>query len=48
MSPFDQVDEVIYRMTIRLKNGRVIRRPDGRPFRIVLRKPSKDSSTPKK
>lgn len=37
----NEVDEVIYRMTIRLKDGRVIRRPDGRPFRIVLRKPSK-------
>jgi len=24
-------------MTIRLKNGRVIRRPNGRPFRIVIR-----------
>ncbi|CAB3859600.1 hypothetical protein LMG26788_02192 [Achromobacter pulmonis] len=30
-------EEVIYRMTITVK-GRVIRRPDGRPFRIVLRK----------
>ncbi|CAB3818311.1 hypothetical protein LMG2828_00321 [Achromobacter piechaudii] len=28
---------VIYRMTIRLKNGRVIRRSNGRPFRIPLR-----------
>lgn len=28
---------VIYTMTIRLKNGRVIRRPCGRPFRIVVR-----------
>lgn len=37
----DEVEEVIYRMTIRLKNGRVIRRPDGRPFRIVLRQPPK-------
>ena len=31
-------EEVIYRMTIRLKNGRVIRRTNGRPFRIVIRK----------
>lgn len=28
---------VIYRMTIRLKNGKVIRRANGRPFRIVIR-----------
>lgn len=34
-------EEVIFRMTIRLKDGRKIRRPDGRPFRIVLRKPPK-------
>ncbi len=27
---------VIYTMTIRLKNGKVVRRPNGRPFRIVL------------
>ena len=27
---------VIYTMTIR-RNGRVIRRPNGRPFRIVVR-----------
>ncbi|ALD90235.1 hypothetical protein CR3_0990 [Cupriavidus gilardii CR3] len=31
-----QGERVIYRMTITVK-GRVIRRPDGRPFRIVLR-----------
>ena len=36
MHPSD-TEEVIYRMTITVK-GRVIRRPDGRPFRIVLRK----------
>jgi len=30
------VEKVIYRMTITVK-GRVIRRPNGRPFRIVLR-----------
>jgi hypothetical protein len=30
--------EVIYRMTIRLKSGKVIRRPNGRPFSIVIRK----------
>ena len=29
--------EVIYRMTIRLKDGRVIRRSCGKPFRIVIR-----------
>jgi len=28
---------VIYTMTIRLKSGKVIRRPNGRPFRIVIR-----------
>lgn len=34
--------EVIYTMTIRLKSGKVIRRPNGRPFRIVVRrKPAK-------
>ncbi|WP_454710935.1 hypothetical protein [Cupriavidus nantongensis] len=32
----DQGEQVIYRMTITVK-GRGIRRPDGRPFRIVLR-----------
>ena len=32
-----EFEEVIYRMTIRLKNGRVIRRRNGKPFRIVLR-----------
>ncbi|MFY2843640.1 hypothetical protein ACOTJF_18285 [Achromobacter ruhlandii] len=36
MQPND-TEEVIYRMTITVK-GRVIRRSDGRPFRIVLRK----------
>ncbi len=29
-------EKVIYRMTIR-KNGRTIRRSNGKPFRIVLR-----------
>jgi len=29
--------EVIYRMTIRTKSGKVIRRANGQPFRIVLR-----------
>lgn len=29
---------VIYTMTIRLKSGKVIRRPNGRPFRIVVRR----------
>lgn len=33
--------EVIYTMTIRLRNGKVIRRPNGRPFRIVVRRKSK-------
>lgn len=28
---------VIFTMTIRLKNGKVIRRANGRPFRIVVR-----------
>jgi len=28
---------VIYTMTIRLKSGKVSRRPNGRPFRIVIR-----------
>ena len=28
---------VIYTMTITLKNGRVIRRANGKPFRIVVR-----------
>ena len=30
--------EVIYRMTIRTKSGKVIRRANGQPFRIVIRK----------
>jgi len=34
----DEGGEVIYTMTIRLKSGRVIRRPNGRPFRIVVRR----------
>lgn len=33
--------EVIYTMTIRLKSGKVIRRSNGRPFRIVVRRKSK-------
>lgn len=33
--------EVIYTMTIRLKSGKVIRRPNGRPFRIVVRRKRK-------
>lgn len=28
---------VVFTMTIRLKNGTVIRRANGRPFRIVVR-----------
>lgn len=31
-------EEVIFRMTIRLRNGRVIRRANGRPFKIAIRK----------
>jgi hypothetical protein len=34
-------EEIIYRMTIRLKSGKVIRRRNGRPFRIVLRRKRK-------
>lgn len=33
----EEEGEVIYTMTIRLKTGKVIRRPNGRPFRIVVR-----------
>lgn len=33
----DEGGRVIYTMTIRLKSGKVIRRPNGRPFRIVIR-----------
>lgn len=33
--------EVIYTMTIRLKSGKVIRRANGRPFRIVVRRKRK-------
>lgn len=29
--------EVIYRMTITTKSGKVIRRANGQPFRIVIR-----------
>lgn len=36
----DTEGEVIYRMTITVK-GRKIRRPNGKPFRIVLRNKSK-------
>lgn len=38
---FTQADEgceVIYRMTIRTKAGKVIRRANGQPFRIVIRR----------
>lgn len=31
-------EDVIYTMTIRLRNGKVIRRANGRPFRIVIRR----------
>lgn len=33
----DEEGTVIYRMTIRLKSGKVIRRSNGRPFRIVIK-----------
>lgn len=33
----EEAGQVIYTMTIRLKSGKVIRRPNGRPFRIVIR-----------
>lgn len=33
----DEEGEVIYRMTIRTKSGKVIRRANGQPFRIVIR-----------
>lgn len=39
--PPDEGGEVIYTMTIRLKSGKVIRRANGRPFRIVVRRKSK-------
>lgn len=34
----DEEGEVIYRMTIRTRSGKVIRRANGQPFRIVLRR----------
>lgn len=37
----DGEGEVIYTMTIRTKSGKVIRRPNGRPFRIVVRQKRK-------
>lgn len=37
----DEDGEVIYTMTIRLKSGKVIRRANGRPFRIVVSRNSK-------
>lgn len=33
----DEDGTVVYTMTIRLKSGRVIRRANGKPFRIVVR-----------
>lgn len=39
--PPDESGQVIYTMTIRLKSGKVIRRPNGRPFRIVVRRKRK-------
>jgi|GEM_PF-3128809 len=43
--PHRDDEQVIYRMTIRLKDGRIIRRPNGRPFRIVLRSPGRPKPT---
>ena len=34
----DGEGEVIYRMTITTKSGKVIRRANGQPFRIVIRR----------
>lgn len=36
LDPRIEEGAVIDTMTIRLKNGKVVRRPNGRPFRIVL------------
>lgn len=33
----DEGGTVVYCMTIRLKSGKVIRRANGKPFRIVVR-----------
>lgn len=33
----DEGGTVVYTMTIRLKSGKVIRRANGKPFRIVVR-----------
>lgn len=38
LSDQDEGCEVIYRMTIRTKSGKVIRRANGQPFRIVIRR----------
>lgn len=35
-----KVVKVIYRQTIRTPSGRVVRRPNGRPFRIEIRSKS--------
>lgn len=35
--PCHETEEVIFTMTI-TKNGKVYRRPNGRPFRIVIRR----------
>ncbi|WP_169800053.1 hypothetical protein [Thauera humireducens] len=40
--PSAEQGDVIFRMTIRLKNGKVIRRANGRPFRIVVRRKRND------
>ncbi len=39
--PSGQGEQIIYTMTIRLRSGKVIRRPNGRPFRIVVRRAQK-------
>jgi hypothetical protein len=33
----EQEETVIYRMTITLKNGKKIRRANGKPFKIVIK-----------
>lgn len=40
MFGFQDVEEqVIFRMTVRTRSGKVIRRANGQPFRIVIRRP---------
>ena len=40
-APGDDDGRYIYTMTIRLKNGRIIRRANGRPFRININRRKK-------